>query len=148
MTDGGEGGTLDRDAQRLASSATSRSSTRGWSRFSNFAISFTIISVLAGCFTTYPQAWNLGGPIAISWGWPIVCLIILTVAFSMSEVASAYPTAGGPYWWANKLGGPGWSWFTGWFNLLGLIAIVAIGGLVLRPVLHDSCSTSGASTSS
>ena len=62
---------------------------RGWSRFSNFAISFTIISVLAGCFTTYPQAWNLGGPVAISWGWPIVCLIVLTVAFSMAEVASA-----------------------------------------------------------
>ena len=98
---------------------------RGWSRFSNFAISFTIISVLAGCFTTYPQAWNLGGPVAISWGWPIVCLIVLTVAFSMAEVASAYPTAGGPYWWANELGGTGWSWFTGWFNLLGLVAIVA-----------------------
>ena len=81
--------------------------------------------MLAGCFTTYPQAWNLGGPIAISWGWPIVCLIILTVAFSMAEVASAYPTAGGPYWWANELGGPVWSWYTGWLNLLGLIAIVA-----------------------
>ncbi len=125
MTDGGEGGTLDRDAQRLAELGYKQELTRVWSKFSNFAISFTIISVLAGCFTTYPQAWNLGGPIAISWGWPIVCLIVLTVAFSMSEVASAYPTAGGPYWWANELGGKGWSWFTGWFNLLGLIAIVA-----------------------
>ena len=43
----------------------------------------------------------------------------------MAEVASAYPTAGGPYWWANELGGKAWSWFTGWFNLIGLIAIVA-----------------------
>ena len=43
----------------------------------------------------------------------------------MAEVASAYPTAGGPYWWANELGGPVWSWYTGWLNLLGLIAIVA-----------------------
>ena len=125
MTDGGEGGTLDRDAQRLAELGYKQELTRVWSKFSNFAISFTIISVLAGCFTTYPQAWNLGGPIAISWGWPIVCLIVLTVAFSMAEVASAYPTAGGPYWWANELGGKGWSWFTGWFNLLGLVAIVA-----------------------
>ena len=125
MTDGGEGGTLDRDAQRLAELGYKQELTRVWSKFSNFAISFTIISVLAGCFTTYPQAWNLGGPIAISWGWPIVCLIVLTVAFSMSEVASAYPTAGGPYWWANELGGKAWSWFTGWFNLLGLVAIVA-----------------------
>ena len=117
--------TLDRDEQRLAELGYKQELTRGWSQFSNFAISFTIISVLAGCFTTYPQAWNLGGPVAISWGWPIVCLIILTVAFSMAEIASAYPTAGGPYWWANDLGGPVWSWFTGWFNLLGLIAIVA-----------------------
>jgi amino acid transporter len=116
---------LDRDEQRLAELGYKQELDRGWSRFSNFAISFTIISVLAGCFTTYPQAWNLGGPIAISWGWPIVCLIILTVAFSMAEVASAYPTAGGPYWWANELGGPVWSWYTGWLNLLGLIAIVA-----------------------
>ena len=116
---------LDRDEQRLAELGYKQELDRGWSRFSNFAISFTIISVLAGCFTTYPQAWNLGGPVAISWGWPIVCLIILTVAFSMAEVASAYPTAGGPYWWANELGGPVWSWFTGWLNLLGLVAIVA-----------------------
>ncbi len=125
MTDGGEGGTLDRDAQRLAELGYKQELKRGWSKFSNFAISFTIISVLAGCFTTYPQAWNLGGPVAISWGWPIVCIIVLTVAFSMAEVASAYPTAGGPYWWANELGGKAWSWYTGWFNLLGLIAIVA-----------------------
>jgi amino acid transporter len=116
---------LDRDEQRLAELGYKQELERGWSRFSNFAISFTIISVLAGCFTTYPQAWNLGGPIAISWGWPIVVLLILPVAFSMAEVAAAYPTAGGPYWWANDLGGPIWSWFTGWFNLLGLIAIVA-----------------------
>ena len=115
----------DRDEERLAELGYKQELTRGWSRFSNFAISFTIISVLAGCFTTYPQAWNLGGPIAISLGWPIVCLIIMTVALSMAEVASAYPTAGGPYWWANELGGKGWSWFTGWFNLIGLIAIVA-----------------------
>ena len=86
MTDGGDGGTLDRDAQRLAELGYKQELTRVWSKFSNFAISFTIISVLAGCFTTYPQAWNIGGPIAISWGWPIVCLIVLTVAFSMSEV--------------------------------------------------------------
>ena len=109
----------------MPSSGYKQELDRGWSRFSNFAISFTIISVLAGCFTTYPQAWNLGGPIAISWGWPIVVLLILPIAFSMAEVAAAYPTAGGPYWWANDLGGPVWSWFTGWFNLLGLVAIVA-----------------------
>jgi amino acid transporter len=115
----------DRDEERLAELGYKQDLSRAWSSFSNFAISFTIISVLAGCFTTYGQAFNNGGPIAISWGWPIICAIILTVAFSMSELCSAYPTAGGPYWWAAKLGGPGWSWFTGWFNVIGLIAVVA-----------------------
>jgi amino acid transporter len=115
----------DRDEERLAELGYKQDLNRAWSSFSNFAISFTIISVLAGCFTTYGQAWNLGGPVGISWGWPIICGFILLVAFSMSELAAAYPTAGGPYWWASKLGGPGWSWFTGWFNVVGLIAVVA-----------------------
>ena len=43
----------------------------------------------------------------------------------MSELASAYPTAGGIYYWASQLGGAGWGWFTGWFNLIGLVAVVA-----------------------
>ncbi len=117
--------TLGADEQRLAELGYKQELRRGWSSFSNFAISFSIISVLSGCFTTYSQAFNDGGPIAISIGWPIVSLIILTVAFSMSELASAFPTAGGIYYWASKLGGAGWGWFTGWFNLIGLVAVVA-----------------------
>src|SRR6266576_3698306 len=117
--------TADRDEQKLAELGYKQELTRVWSSFSNFAISFTIISVLAGCFTTYGQAFNNGGPIAISWGWPIIAAIILVIAFCMSELVSAFPTAGGPYWWAAKLGGPGWAWFTGWFNVIGLIAVVA-----------------------
>src|SRR5215207_518873 len=115
----------DRDEERLAELGYKQDLSRAWSSFSNFAISFTIISVLAGCFTTYGQAFNNGGPIAISWGWPLIAAIILVIAFCMSELVSAYPTAGGPYWWAAKLGGPAWAWFTGWFNVIGLIAVVA-----------------------
>src|ERR671931_1407007 len=115
----------DRDERKLAELGYKQELARAWSGFSNFAISFTIISVLAGCFTTYGQAWNNGGPVAISWAWPIIGMIILVIAFCMSELVSAYPTAGGPSWWAAKLGGPGWAWFTGWFNVIGLIAVVA-----------------------
>jgi amino acid transporter len=115
----------DHDEQRLAELGYKQELNRSWSSFQNFAISFTIISVLAGCFTTYGQAWNNGGPIAISWGWPIICGLILFVAFSMSELVSAFPTAGGIYWWASRLGGAGWGWFTGWFNLIGLVGVVA-----------------------
>src|ERR1700754_4972836 len=113
------------DERRLAELGYTQSLQRGWSSFSNFAISFTIISVLAGCFTSYFVAWNSGGPIAISWGWPIICGLVLLVAFSMSGLVSRYPTAGGIYWWSSELGGKGWGWFTGWFNLIGLVGVVA-----------------------
>jgi amino acid transporter len=117
--------TLTADEQRLADLGYKQELRRGWSSFSNFAISFSIISVLAGCFTTYGQAFKNGGPIAISIAWPLISVMILMVAFSMSELASAFPTAGGIYYWASKLGGAGWGWFTGWFNLIGLVAVVA-----------------------
>jgi amino acid transporter len=118
-------GTLSTDEQRLAELGYKQELKRGWSGFSNFAISFSIISVLAGCFTTYGQALKNGGPIAISIAWPLISVMILFVAFSMSELASSMPTAGGIYYWASKLGGAGWGWFTGWFNLIGLVAVVA-----------------------
>ncbi|MDQ2895459.1 MAG: amino acid permease [Actinomycetota bacterium] len=116
---------LSSDEQRLAELGYKQELKRGWSSFSNFAISFSIISVLAGCFTSFGQAFNNGGPVAISIGWPVISLLILCVAVSMSELASAFPTAGGIYFWASRLGGAGWGWFTGWFNLVGLIAVVA-----------------------
>src|SRR5215217_4256240 len=116
---------MDADAKRLAEMGYSQDLNRSWSGFSNFAISFSIISILAGCFTTYGQAWNNGGPIAISLGWPIICGFILIIGLCMSEILSAFPTAGGIYYWALRLGGPGWGWFTGWFNMVGLVGVVA-----------------------
>ncbi len=116
------------DERQLAELGYKQELSRAWSGFTNFAISFTIISVLAGTWTTFGQAWNNGGPIAISFGWPIICAFVLLVAVSMAELTSAFPTAGGPYWWAAKLGGAGWSWMTGWFNIVGLVGIVASVG--------------------
>jgi amino acid transporter len=113
------------DEKRLAELGYRQELRRKWSGFSNFAISFSIISILAGCFTTFGQAWNNGGPIAISWGWPLISLFILIIGFSMSELVSAYPTAGGIYWWAATMGKPIHGWFTGWLNLIGLVAVTA-----------------------
>ncbi|HEY6277858.1 MAG TPA: amino acid permease [Streptosporangiaceae bacterium] len=99
------------------------------SGFSNFAVSFTIISILSGCMTLYGYGMITGGPVAIVWGWPFVGIMTLMVGLSMAEVCSSFPTAGGLYYWAAKLarGGRGavWSWFTGWFNFLGQVAITA-----------------------
>jgi amino acid transporter len=116
---------LSDDEKHLAALGYKQELNRSWSGFSNFAISFSIISILAGCFTSFGLGWNNGGPAAIAWSWPIIAGFILLIGFSLSELVSAYPTSGGIYWWAAKLGGPKAGYYTGWLNLIGLIAIVA-----------------------
>src|SRR5918911_34045 len=101
---------------------------RSMGGFANFAISFTIISILAGCLTSYYIAFNNGGPVAITWGWLLVGSFCILVSMAMGEIASAYPTAGGLYYWSSRLGSPAWGWFTGWFNLVGQIAVTAAIG--------------------
>jgi len=71
-----------------------------------------------------------GGYTAASIGWPLVTIFVVIVALGMAELASAYPTAGGLYYWSSKLGfrgrgGPAWGWYTGWFNLIGQVGITA-----------------------
>ncbi|MGL5865825.1 MAG: amino acid permease [Dermatophilaceae bacterium] len=116
---------LSDDERQLAELGYKQELNRTWSGFSNFAISFSIISILAGCFTTFGQAWNNGGPIAISIGWPLISAFILVIGLCMSELVSAYPTSGGIYWWASKLGGAKAGYYTGWLNLVGLLAVCA-----------------------
>jgi amino acid transporter len=101
---------------------------RSMGGFQNFAISFTIISILAGCLTSYYIAFQWGGPVAVTWGWLLVGGFCIIVSLAMGEIASTYPTAGGLYYWASKLGSPAWGWFTGWFNLIGQIAVTAAIG--------------------
>ncbi|MFI5041655.1 MAG: amino acid permease [Acidimicrobiales bacterium] len=117
--------TLDEDERRLAELGYKQELHRSWSGFSNFAISFSIISILAGCFTTFFDGWNGGGPAAIAWGWPILASLVLCIGVCLAELVSAYPTSGGIYWWASKLGGVKAGFYTGWLNLIGLVAITA-----------------------
>src|SRR5687767_3491155 len=116
---------MDEESRKLAHLGYKQELARTWSGFSNFAISFSIISILAGCFTNFGAGWNNGGPISISWSWPIISAFILLIGFTMSELVSAYPTSGGIYWWASKLGGPRAGFYTGWLNLIGLVAVTA-----------------------
>ncbi|KAB2673711.1 MAG: amino acid permease [Verrucomicrobia bacterium] len=98
---------------------------RRLSGFSNFAISFSIICILAGGITSFPIGLAGGGGAAIGIGWPLACLFSLAVALAMAQVASAYPTAGGLYHWGSILGGRGCGWATAWFNLFGLVTVLA-----------------------
>jgi len=113
------------DERRLAELGYKQELSRKMSGFQNFALSFTIISILSGALTLYGTGINYGGPMQQAIGWPIVSFFVIVVALSMAELASAFPTAGGLYWWASRLGSPAWGWFTGWFNLIGQVAITA-----------------------
>jgi amino acid permease (GABA permease) len=120
---------LDQDETRLHELGYAQELRRRMSGFSNFAVSFTIISILSGCLTLYGFGMNTGGPAVITWGWPIVGIMTLFVGLAMAEVCSSFPTAGGLYYWSAKLAPPknaaAWSWFTGWFNFLGQVAVTA-----------------------
>ena len=120
--------TADEDTARLHQLGYAQELSRSMSGFSNFAVSFTIISILSGCLTLYGFGMNTGGPAMIVWGWPFVGLMTLLVGLAMAEVCSSYPTAGGLYYWSAKLAprnGAAWAWFTGWFNFLGQVAVTA-----------------------
>jgi amino acid transporter len=116
---------LTSDDEMLAELGYKPELDRSWSGFHNFAISFSVISILSGPFIAFSIGWNNGGPMAISWGWPIVTALILVVGLCMGELTSAMPTSGGMYYWAAKLGSIRSSYFTGWLDFLGLLAIVA-----------------------
>jgi amino acid transporter len=116
---------LAEDSKRLHDLGYAQELFRAMGGFSNFAISFTVISVLSGCLTLFYLIPSNGGFPVATIGWPIVTVFVLIVALGMAELASAYPTAGGLYYWSSKLGGPSWGWFTGWFNLIGQVAVTA-----------------------
>jgi amino acid transporter len=119
---------VDADSERLHALGYAQELRRSMGWFSNFAVSFSIISILTGGITTYYLGMDAGGPRAITLGWIVVGALVLCVGAAMGEICSAYPTAGGLYYWSAKLARTnkaGWSWATGWFNLVGQIAVTA-----------------------
>jgi amino acid transporter len=113
------------DVRQLNSMGYAQELARRMSGFSNFAISFSIICILAGGITSFQAGLSAAGGASIGIGWPLACGFSLIVAASMGQIASAYPTAGGLYHWASILGGRGFGWAAAWFNLLGLIFVVS-----------------------
>ena len=126
LGEGGTAPTLSTDEQRLHELGYAQELARSMSGFSNFAVSFTIISILSGCLTLYGFGMTTGGPALITWGWPLVGLMTL-VGLAMAEVVLQLPDRGRPV----LLGGQtaptaaAWAWFTGWFNFLGQVAVTA-----------------------
>ena len=116
------------DVEKLHELGYAQELKRGMGGFSNFAVSFTIISILSGCLTLFGYGMVEGGPASSAYGWPLVGILVTFVALAMAEICSSYPTAGGLYYWSAKVApknGPVWSWFTGWFNFLGQVGVTA-----------------------
>ena len=115
----------DEDTRQLHSMGYAQELTRSMGRFSNFAISFSIICILSGGINSLAQATSGAGGAAIGIGWLVGCLISAVFAIAMAQIASAYPTAGGLYHWGAILGNRFTGWLTAWFNLLGLVTVLA-----------------------
>ncbi|WP_303977268.1 amino acid permease [Dongia mobilis] len=115
----------DEDVKVLHSMGYSQELSRRMGGFQNFAISFSIICILAGGIGAYTVAFGAAGGGSIAIGWIVGSVFALLVAAAMGQIASAYPTAGGLYHWGSILGGKGWGWATAWLNLLGLLFVVS-----------------------
>ncbi|HZJ24489.1 MAG TPA: amino acid permease, partial [Anaerolineales bacterium] len=111
---------LEHDKKVLHNLGYAQELARRMSAFSNFAISFSIICILAGGISAFPAAFNSAGSGGAFLGWLFGGAIAMVVAFAMGQIASSFPTAGGLYHWSSILGGKAWGWATAWFNLVGL----------------------------
>jgi amino acid transporter len=116
---------MDRDAEQLRKLGYAQQLLRDMGGFANFALSFSIISILTGAVTLYGHGLRFGGPVQMFLGWPLVTLLTLAIAASLAELASAYPTAGALYHWSSHLGGRAAGFFTAWLNTIGQFAITA-----------------------
>lgn len=117
--------TVTEDVRVLQRMGYTQELLRRMTGFSNFAISFSIICILAGGITSLQLGISAVGGAAAGIVWPIGVLFALVVALCMAQIASAFPTAGGLYHWSSILGGKGWGWAAAWFNLGGLIFVTA-----------------------
>ena len=120
-----EAATIEADKQVLHSMGYAQELLRGMRTFQNFAISFSIICILAGGVNSFSQGLSSVGGASIGIGWPLLTGVSLLFALAMGQIGSAYPTAGGLYHWGSILGGRFVGWVTAWTNLLGLIAVLA-----------------------
>src|SRR6266511_78145 len=84
----------ERDRAELERLGYAQQLLREMGGFHNFALSFSIISILTGAITLYGHGLNNGGPLVMTVGWPLVAVMTMMVACSLAELASAYPTAG------------------------------------------------------
>lgn len=125
---------MDEDAMKLAAMGYKQDMKRQFSVLSLLAVGFSLTNSWFGISASLITGINSGGLVLTIYGVPWTVFISTSVAITLSELASAYPNAGGQYFWANDLALPEHanfaSYLTGWFAWAGGIftsASVALG---------------------
>jgi amino acid transporter len=118
--------------------------TRTLTRLTNYGMTLSAVSISVGVTSLFGYGLTTGGPVVMVWGWVAVSLFTLCIGLGMAEICSAFPTAGGLYYWTANLVPERYkamvSWFTGWFNLLGQFAAVASADFSLAMLIGSVIS--------
>src|SRR5258708_12839975 len=86
----------DDDVKLLHNMGYAQELARRLGRFSNFAISFSIICILAGGINSLAQVTSVGGGAAIGFAWPLGVFISAVFGLPMPHTPSPYPHPDAP----------------------------------------------------
>ncbi|KIV90844.1 hypothetical protein PV10_05452 [Exophiala mesophila] len=118
-----EGATID--DQTLGALGYKQEFKRDFTIWESFSVSFSVLGLLPSIASTIGYSLGYSGTGGAIWGWLIAALIIQSTAFTMAELCSSMPTAGGLYYASAVLAPEGWgplaSWFVGWSNFCGFV---------------------------
>ncbi|KAM7214816.1 amino acid permease 2 [Rhypophila decipiens] len=98
---------------------------REFSRWSSFSFAMSISGVYGTLMSTWIYGLQAGGAAAIMWSWVIGGAGAWALAFSIAEIASAYPSSGAMYFTLKYLAPeeqvPILCWISGYVNLVGTV---------------------------
>ncbi|KAL9599068.1 MAG: hypothetical protein Q9219_004102 [cf. Caloplaca sp. 3 TL-2023] len=116
---------LDSDALKLAQMGYTQDMRRNYTVLSVLGVGFSLTNSWWGISAALITGISSGGPVLIIYGVILLTLISACVGISLSELASAYPNAGGQYFWASELAPRRYANFTayltGWISWAGSI---------------------------
>ena len=93
----------DSDALKLADMGYAQDLRRNFSVWSVLGVGFSLTNSWFAISAALITGINSGGPVLLIYGIIAVALISTCVGVSLSELASAFPNAGGQYYWASEL---------------------------------------------
>ncbi|EXJ86912.1 hypothetical protein A1O3_03866 [Capronia epimyces CBS 606.96] len=99
--------------------------------WSQLGLAFIILTTWTSMAASMNIALPSGGPVAVTWGLLVSGLLTMTVAISLAEICSVYPTNGAQYEWVSVLSPPQHrnflSYTCGWIVMASWWALAASG---------------------